>query len=60
MTRDKIKKNQFKKNESTQVNSTNLRPEIWNMNSPTKRKAEQITKLKASKSMSNEKKLKKN
>jgi hypothetical protein len=48
MARDKIeKKNQFKKNKSTQVNSTNLRPEIWNMNNPTKRKAKQITKLKA-------------
>jgi len=40
MTNDKIKK----QNKSIQVNSTNLRFEIWGKNNPTKRKALRVSK----------------
>jgi hypothetical protein len=40
MTNDKIKK----QNKSIQVNSTNLRFEIWGKNNPTKRKALGVSK----------------
>jgi hypothetical protein len=47
MANDKIIIIIKKKTKFTQVNSTNLRSEISDMDNPTKRKVEQITKLKA-------------